>query len=463
MKPVESDYLIVGAGACGLAFADTLLSEAPNATITIVDERAAPGGHWIDAYDFVKTHQPASFYGVNSTQLGHDRIDETGLNAGFYDLASGAEIRAYFGDVMERVLLASGRVRYIPKSRYDFERRVLATSEGEIAVRARKIVDTTYTAGPIPATHTPSYSIAPGVRHAPVNVLSGPEGEAARYVIIGAGKTGADACVYLIERGVDPDAITWIMPQDVWFYDRALYQPGDEHLDHLFELTAVQMEIAATAQTANEVLARLEQSGTLMRIDPCVTPGAYRCATITRAEMDVMKRVKRIVRLGRVQRLEAGRIVLDRGGIPTGPDVLHVDCSAKAVRPRPPLPVFDGDRITVQFVRTCQPPFCAAFIALVEAHFEDEAKRNLLCTPVPSPERAIDWLSMTLQSAINTFAWMQEPVLANWLARSRLNGQRGLMRPSAALTPVQTEARKRMRAATPAAVANLRKLIAASH
>src|SRR5690606_7527359 len=132
------------------------------------------------------------------------------------------------------------------------------------------------------------------------------------------------------------------------------------------------------------------------------------------------------------------------------PDVLHVDCSAKAVRPRPPLPVFDGDRITVQFVRTCQPPFCAAFIAMVEAYFEDEAKKNVLCAPVPSPERAIDWLSMTLQSAINTFAWMQEPVVADWLARSRLNGQRGLMRPSAALTPVQAEARKRMRAATPA-------------
>lgn len=461
MKPIDSDYLIVGAGACGLAFADTLLAQAPAASITIVDERAAPGGHWVDAYEFVKTHQPASFYGVNSTQLGEDRIDESGLNAGFYDLASGAEIRAYFAEVMERVLLASGRVRYISKSRYDFERRVLTTAEGEVPARARKVVDTTYTAGPIPATHMPSYSIAPDVRHAPVNVLATPEGEAVRYVIIGAGKTGADACVYLIERGVDPDAITWIMPQDVWFYDRALYQPGDEHLDHLFELTAVQMEIAATAQTADEVLARLEQSGTLMRIDPCVAPGAYRCATITRAEMDVMRRVKNVVRLGRVQRLERDRIVLDRGEVPTSADVLHVDCSAKAVRPRPPLPVFDGDRIIVQFVRTCQPPFCAAFIAMVEAHFEDETKKNVLCAPVPSPERAIDWLSMTLQSAINTFAWMQEPVVADWLARSRLNGQRGLMRPSAALTPVQAEARKRMRAATPAALANLRRLVAA--
>jgi hypothetical protein len=176
---IESDYLIVGAGACGLAFADTLLTEAPGVTMTIVDERAAPGGHWVDAYDFVKTHQPASFYGVNSTPLGQDRIDAAGLNAGYHELASGAEIRAYFAEVMERVLLASGRVRYIPGSRYDFARRTFDAPDGEHAVRARRIVDTTYTAGPIPSRHTPSYAIAPGVRHAPVNALAGAEGEAA--------------------------------------------------------------------------------------------------------------------------------------------------------------------------------------------------------------------------------------------------------------------------------------------
>jgi hypothetical protein len=392
--------------------------------------------------------------------LGEDGIDTAGLNAGFHELASGAEIRAYFADVMERVLLASGRVRYIPASHYDFERRTLTASNGVHEVRARKIVDTTYTAGPIPSRHTPSYAIGPDVRHAPVNALAGPEGEAARYVIIGAGKTGADACVYLLQRGVAPDAITWIVPQDVWFYDRALYQPGDDFLDHLFESTAAQMEIAATAYSANEVLSRLEQIGSLMRIDVCVAPGAYRCATITRAELDVLRRVRNIVRLGRVQRLERDRIVLDGGEISTSPEVLHVDCSAKAVRPRPTLPVFDGDRIIVQFVRTCQPPFCAAFIAMVEAHFEDEAKKNVLCTPVPSPERAVDWLSMTLQSVVNAFAWSQEPVVADWLARSRLNGQRSLMQPSAALTPAQAAARKRLRMATPAAVANLRRLTA---
>ena len=48
-------------------------------------------GTWNDAYPFVRLHQPSAFYGVNSLPLGHDRIDESGLNAGFYEQASGPE------------------------------------------------------------------------------------------------------------------------------------------------------------------------------------------------------------------------------------------------------------------------------------------------------------------------------------------------------------------------------------
>ena len=36
----------------------------------MVATRSAPGGHWNDAYDFVRLHQPAITYGVNSRSLG---------------------------------------------------------------------------------------------------------------------------------------------------------------------------------------------------------------------------------------------------------------------------------------------------------------------------------------------------------------------------------------------------------
>lgn len=46
---LETDYLVVGAGATGLAFVDTLLAETGDVHVTLIDRHAAPGGHWVDA------------------------------------------------------------------------------------------------------------------------------------------------------------------------------------------------------------------------------------------------------------------------------------------------------------------------------------------------------------------------------------------------------------------------------
>ena len=86
-RELETDYLVVGAGASGMAFTDTLLAE-PDADVVLVDRRHQPGGHWLDAYPFVRLHQPSAYYGVNSMTLGNDRIDDSGPNAGFYERAT---------------------------------------------------------------------------------------------------------------------------------------------------------------------------------------------------------------------------------------------------------------------------------------------------------------------------------------------------------------------------------------
>ena len=83
MKPFATDYLVIGSGAVGLAFADTLIDES-DAHITIVDRHGKPGGHWNDAYSFVTLHQPSAFYGVNSLELGSRRKDSFGPNKGLY-------------------------------------------------------------------------------------------------------------------------------------------------------------------------------------------------------------------------------------------------------------------------------------------------------------------------------------------------------------------------------------------
>jgi len=56
---MEADYVIIGAGAVAMAFADTLLSDS-DADMIIVDRRAKPGGHWNDAYPFLRLHSPSS-------------------------------------------------------------------------------------------------------------------------------------------------------------------------------------------------------------------------------------------------------------------------------------------------------------------------------------------------------------------------------------------------------------------
>lgn len=138
----ETDYLIIGAGAVGMAFADTLLTET-DAHLTIVDREAAPGGHWNHAYPFVTLHQPSMLYGVNSLPLGTGAKDTDGHNAGLYELSSGTEVRAYFEQVMRRIFLPSGRVTYHPLSEYKGNGTFVSLTSGatsKLRVR-RKTVD----------------------------------------------------------------------------------------------------------------------------------------------------------------------------------------------------------------------------------------------------------------------------------------------------------------------------------
>ena len=75
MRSLETDYLVVGAGAMGMAFTDALIDHA-DVHVTLVDRRHAAGGHWQDAYPFVQLHQASVFYGVASTVLGTGAVQQ---------------------------------------------------------------------------------------------------------------------------------------------------------------------------------------------------------------------------------------------------------------------------------------------------------------------------------------------------------------------------------------------------
>lgn len=423
---INTDYLVVGAGATAMAFVDTLLSET-DAQIVVVDRQHRPGGHWNHAYPFVRLHQPSAFYGVGSRELSDWTKDTCGVNAGMYSLASGAEVLAYFDHVMQQRFVPSGRVHWLPMSDYSMaadgahQIRSLTSGETSQIVVRRKLVDATHARTEVPSTHPPKYSVSSEVTCVPVNRLPEISRPHAAYAVVGSGKTGMDACMWLLENGTPPSRIRWIMPRDAWLLDRANFQPGADDFDAFVNNVIGQFEVMASIDSIDELFPELERRGLLARIDRSVEPSTYRCATVSQGELAQLRRIEDIVRMGRVRNIEATQIVLDHGTLPADPDTLYVDCSAGAIQQPPNVPVFDGERINLLMVRTCQPLFSAALIAFVESHVEDPFEQNALCRVVPSPEHPIDWLRMWAVNLGNGGRWAQNQQLTAWLGQCRLN------------------------------------------
>lgn len=424
-ETIEADYIIIGAGAMGLAFADVLLSET-DATMAIIDRQDRPGGHWNHAYPFVRLHQPSDFYGVNSRPLGEGRRDAVGRNAGLMELASAPELLGYFETLMRRDLLPSGRVRYCPQCVFEPEGeagrgrvRSLATGAAARIVPRRRLVDATYMNVRVPATEPPAFAVAPGADVRPPGALGALESPYERICVIGGGKTAMDACLYLLDLGVAPARITWVRPRDSWMIDRGKVQRPGEFMGYFID----QLGPVTQAESVDDLLLRLEETGALMRFDPAVRPTMYRCATISRAELTDLRRIEDVVRLGRVTEVQPGRVTLERGAVETPAETLFVNCTADGLERRPERPVFDGARMTLQAVRPCQQLFSAAFIAHVEASPEgwDEARKNALCAPTPHPDEADAYPDFLKAMLGGLLRWAAEPSLVAWLAAARLD------------------------------------------
>ena len=457
MEKVETDYLVVGAGAAGMAFTDALL-EHSGATVTIVDRRHAPGGHWIDAYPYVRLHQPSAFYGVSSVPLGSDAVDAAGTNAGFYELASGDEIRAYFAGVMQRRFLPSGRVRYFPSCEYLGEHRFASRLSGaswQVRVR-RKVVDTTYLEGAFPATSPPPFEVAEGVRCIPAGELARTQNRAERYVVIGAGKTALDACLWLLEQGVPASTIQWVKPREAWWLNRRFHQPH-RLLPDFYCGMAIQLEAMAQAASVDDLFARLESQGFFLRIDSKVAPTMFRGAVISEAELALLRRIEDVVRLGHVRRIERDAIVLDEGRVPTTERAVHVHCAARGLA-RPPLrPIFDPGRVTVQPFLWGFACYQFAMLGVAEATVDSDEEKNRLCRPLSYWDANEDYLSAFLAGLVGERARAAYPKLANWARTTRLNPLSGI--DTHRDEPAVAEARERIRRFGAAAAGNMATLL----
>ena len=428
MRTLETDYLVIGAGASGMAFVDALIAES-DANVVLVDRRHRPGGHWLDAYPFVRLHQPSANYGVSSRTLGDDRIDESGPNQGFYERATAAEICSYYSDVLEQVFLPSGRVQFLAMSDYRGEDAeghhvvsLLSGAETTITVR-RRIVDATYVESSIPSRHTPAFSIDPNVRLVPPNDLVDLDEPPSGFTIVGCGKTAMDTCNWLLDAGLDPDRIQWIRPRDPWLFNRAAMQPL-ELVGAYMQLQARWLEAAAVVHDGFEFARRLESDGVLVRIDTTTEPDAFRGATISTREIDALATVERVVRAGKVLDISPRRITLQDGQVVADPDDLYIDCTAAGVRPTVPRPVFEPGRITIQLVTIGIVPWSAATIGAVEALRDDDTDKNLLCPPLTFTGNVADTLALLHTGMTGLIARSSERDVAAWNAGCRLDPAR---------------------------------------
>lgn len=430
MTRIDADYLVVGAGATGLAFTDALVDHRPDVRVVLVDRRPGPGGHWRQAYPFVRLHQSSTFYGVASTLLGGGRIQVEGPEAGLHERADQPTILRYYDDVLAR-LVGTGRVELISGSEYDASARavvsVVSGERREVSERSR-IVDGRYLAPDIPAETAPRFG-ADGARVIPVNDLPRVEDPPGQYVVVGSGKTATDAIVWLLGRGTDPDAICWVRPREPWMLNRAKIQPDPEIF---LGMVADLMGLARSAESLDGFFLALEDAGIMLRIDPSLVPTMAKSPTLGEWELELLRGIGNVVRLGHVVAARRGRLDLAEGSVGIAEDAVVVNCAADGLKQPPLVPIWRPEAITVQPVRAGFPCFGAALVGYVEAtrgpdDFADadaDAEKNRLCPPSNYGNTLADWVSMNVRGFRASASFGAEPDIKAFADRTALNPSR---------------------------------------
>ena len=390
---LETDYLVIGAGALSISFIDELIHKSQDIRVVVVEKRAKPGGHWNDAYPFVRLHQPAAWYGVNSTSLGK----------GGADLVSKSQILAYYEAVTEK-LVSTNRVTFHWQCEYMEDGNIVSLLEAGLKTKVntnkfiflqfiayssfipfdniqsniliwsfqvsvlRKVVDGTRMTANVPSMRPPSYKVGEGVNVIPLNGLADLKFPYKKYVVVGAGKTGLDALLYLLERNVSPERISWIVPNDCWYLNRDVFK-----MDDLWSEMEKQYTAVIQAKNIDDLYLKYEELGIMMRIDKNHWPTRMRGATISCKELEKLQAVKNIFRHGRIKEISSHSILFENGtSISTDNESLYVDCSASGCglgAHTPAVDIFNGKLINLQMFLLPQPCTCGAIIAALELRY----------------------------------------------------------------------------------------------
>ena len=292
-------------------------------------------------------------------------------------------------------MLGSGRVEFFGGCDYLGERAFVSRVSGS-ATRCRRGAGSSTRATCRPTSRrsrSARFEVEDGARVIPVNDLVRLEEAPSQYVVVGSGKTATDACIWLLARGVDPDAICWVRPRDPWMLNRALIQPDPAIYLAMF---ADLMEAAGTAPSLPDLFLRLEDAGIMLRVDRSVTPTMAKAPTLGTWELELLRTIEHVVRLGHIESVRRGRIDLRNGSVAVADDAVVVDCAADGLKRPPRVPIWGPEVITLQPIRAGFPCFGAALAAYVEATRDDDDEKNRLCPPSSFGNTLADWAAMNV-------------------------------------------------------------------
>jgi hypothetical protein len=162
----------------------------------------------------------------------------------------------------------------------------------------------------------------------------------------------------------------------------------------------------------------------MLRIDPGVQPTMAKAPTLATWELELLRTIERVVRLGHIRRVTSTEVVLDEGSIPLPHDALVVHCAASGLQNPPLVPIWSPDRIRLQTIRAGFPCLNAALAGFVEATRDDDRERNRLCAPNLFGNSLAEWARMQVRGARATAVLGTEPDIAAWTDRCALNPAR---------------------------------------
>jgi hypothetical protein len=255
----------------------------------------------------------------------------------------------------------------------------------------------------------------------PVNDLARLTDAPSQYVVVGSGKTATDACIWLLGRGVDPDAICWVRPRDPWMLNRAVVQPDPAVF---LGMVADTFESAEAAASLEDLFLRLEDVGIMLRIDRSVSPTMAKTPTLAAWELEHLRTIEHVVRRGHIRSARAGRIAFAEGSVEVPRDAVVVHCAASGLKYPPSVPIWGSSAITLQPIRAGFPCFGAALAGYLEATREGDEEKNRLGPATPYPNSLAEWAVMNLLGTRAVISFGAEPDIKAWADTVAINPAR---------------------------------------